>query len=284
MAENSSIALEERFEKHLEVLSARIEKLEKLMSPPGTPAPTSRLLSLPIELRLEVYRHCIPQNRTVDVELSCFIYQSSDLDDMQDFAGFIYDLEDGSGDRPDLANNISISTYRNGIKSNLNSILRVSKQISEEALNVLYGDNYFELRLTGFGKSQFRRNFSYQNRQRIKRLVLIAQPEDSSCTKQSRVDDALWRFMLPQLTMLRIVIDTPVYKENIFDARTPKQKMEQCINWLLPYMQCFGQYLRAETKVEVDANGHAEMEELAKDCLPHGYQKVKYLRFGFFIL
>ncbi|KAF2804523.1 uncharacterized protein BDZ99DRAFT_397596 [Mytilinidion resinicola] len=218
--------------------------LEKLRLPPKTPAPTG-LLRLPFEILLQIYYHCIPRKRIIEVAHLCFIPQ------------WLPDLEDGQDFEDD------------------NSIFLLSKQISEEALDVLYGDNVFKLYLHGEGESYLKKNFSHQNRQRMKYLLLIARPRGVSYTPENRVDDVLWRCMLPHLKGLRIVAEQPVKERSYYGAPTHKQEMDCWINWFPPYMQCLGQYLVRETKIEVDANDHAETEELVKKCLPYGYQKIQ---------
>ena len=59
---------------------------------------------------------------------------------------------------------------------NKNSIFLLSKQISEEALDILYGDNIFKLYLHGEGEVYLKKNFTEANRQRMRYLLLIAEP------------------------------------------------------------------------------------------------------------
>jgi hypothetical protein len=53
------------FKKHLVVLNANLEKLEKLRA--HLDAPPTGLLRLPFEIRLQIYYYCIPRNRVIEV-------------------------------------------------------------------------------------------------------------------------------------------------------------------------------------------------------------------------
>lgn len=303
MESDSNAALAERFEWYLEVHRKRMEMLEKLRLPPKTPAPTG-LLRLPFEIRLQIYYHCIPRKRVIDVAHPHFIPQwpldlehrpqnpdhleyvqdSEDdverIQDSEDDVEHIQDSEENVEDNHHLTHDFIASW---DLIKNQNSIFLLSKQISEEALDVLYGDNVFKLYLHGEGESYLKMNFSHQNRQRMKYLLLIAQPRGVSYTPKNRVDDVLWRCMLPHLKGLRIVAEQPVEGGSYYGAPTHKQEMDCWINWFPPYMQCFGQYLVRETKIGVDADDHAETEELVKKCLPYGYQKIQCRLVGDFI-
>jgi hypothetical protein len=85
--------------------------------------------------------------------------------------------------------------------------------------------------------------------------------------------------MLPHLKWLRIVAAHPeeskYWNAKFWGAPTFEQDMEKWVNWLLPRMQCSGQYWVKNSKIEVDTNDQAEMEELVKKCLPHSYQKIQ---------
>ena len=106
-------------------------------------------------------------------------------------------------------------------------------------------------------------------------LLLIAQPRGVSYTPENRVDDVLWRSMLPHLKGLRIIAEQPVKARSDYNAPTLKQDMDCWINWFRPYLQCFGQYLLNKTKVEIDDDDQAETQELLKKCLPYGCQKIR---------
>jgi hypothetical protein len=158
---------------------------------------------------------------------------------------------------------------------NKNSIFLLSKRISEEALDVLYGDNVFKLHLHGVGEHYLKKNFTDRNRQRMRYLLLIARPMGVSYTPGKVVDDALWRSILPHLKGLRIVAEQPVEAGGYYNAPTLEQDMDCWVSWFRPFLQCFGRHLSIRTNVQIDDNGRAETGALIKECLPHGYREIR---------
>lgn len=158
---------------------------------------------------------------------------------------------------------------------NRNSIFHLSKRVSEEALDVLYGDNVFKLHLNGNDEYYLKKNFSDRNRERMRYLLLIAQQSGAAMLPGKLVDEALWRSILPDLKGLRIVAEQPVVARGYYNAPTLEQDMDRWVNWFRPFLQYFGQYLSIRTNVQIDVNGQAETRTLIKESLPHGYQEIR---------
>jgi hypothetical protein len=94
---------------------------------------------------------------TSDLEDALYCEDALDLESTPDFDGDSLGLEDNvvySEDTLDFEGN-----YWNRNK-NQNSIFLLSKQISEEALDVLYGNNMFKLYLHGEGEYHLKKNFT----------------------------------------------------------------------------------------------------------------------------
>ena len=161
-----------------------------------------------------------------------------------------------------------------------NSIFLLSKQISGEALDILYGDNIFKLCLNGQGEYDLEKNFAEGNRQRIRYLLLTAEPMGVSFGPGVMPNHSLWSSILPTLKGLRIVAEQPVEASSYHGAPSLEQKLDCWVKWIKPFLQCFGQYLSKETIVQVDINGWAETRELVKACLPHGYREIRCRHFG----
>lgn len=123
---------------------------------------------------------------------------------------------------------------------NNNNILIPSKQISEEALNALYGDNIFKLHFNGEGECYFRKNFTEANRQRMRFLLLVAQPCGVSYELGRMPDDASWSSMLPHLRVLRLVADHPLEAGGYYNAPTLEQDIDRWVEWIRPFLECFG--------------------------------------------
>jgi hypothetical protein len=67
-------------------------------------------------------------------------------------------------------------------------LLLLSKQISEETLDIPYGENLFEVHLHDDGEADLAGNFTEANRRRMRRMVLIAWRISISYM----LDDILW--------------------------------------------------------------------------------------------
>lgn len=318
MGDPRTALLAERFKKHLEVLNARLELLKKLSAPleapssPGSPPiPPASLPGLPFEIRLQIYRYCIPRKQVIEVSHPRFhigwpyeeVDRSLDLEEAPDFEHGIPGSEDslhldgtlGSAvtlgmeetlDSEDSAASLRADAPYSGggcldweggywNRNNKNSIFLLSRQISEEALDILYGENIFILHLHGEGEYYLKENFTEANRQRIRYLLLTAQPMGVSYMLERMPDDALWSSILPQLKGLRIVAEQPVKISSDYWAPSLEQQMERWVEWIMPFLQCIGQHMSKESVVQVDIDGQAETRELVKECLPHGYREIR---------
>ncbi|RDL37345.1 uncharacterized protein BP5553_04778 [Venustampulla echinocandica] len=279
-----------------------MEKLENNCAPPNATA--TGLLRLPFEIRLQIYQHCIPQKRVISVSSPQFYikWPCERSNHTVDLENTRISSDDGSNSEDDTLSsegdvvNLEDCTldfacrYWNRNK-NTNTIFLLSKQISEEALDVLYGYNIFKLYLQGEGEYYVKKNFAEANRQRMRHLILIAGPSGSSCTPGKIPDDALWCSLLPQLTALRIVAEQPLEVRYSYIAPTlhyyiapmPQQYVDCWIDWLRPFLQCFGQHLAIQTIVEIDVDGRPEIAALVKECLPPGYREIRCRPVGDFI-
>ena len=224
----STVVLSERFRKRIEVLEVRLEILKKLAASLQAPLPPREsLLRLPFEIRLQIYHYCIPRKRVIEVSNPCFCIRwpyeevdyTLDLEDAPDFEDDTLDLEDALGSEDDAVNLEADAVYSGGCtmdlerdywKRNNNSIFLLSKQICEEALDVLYGENIFKLYLHREGEHFLKKNFTEANRQRMRYLLLIAKPRGISYGPGRMPDNALWSSILPTLEGLRIVAEQPV--------------------------------------------------------------------------
>jgi hypothetical protein len=243
--ENVSTALWwERLSKHLDNLYERLEKLKDLDASPDRP---SLLVDLPFEIRRQIYHQRIPTKRVVEVSNPYF--STGPKEEAES-------LGDGY------------------INQNMNNLLLLSKQISEECLDILYGENIFKLWLNAGDELYLRKNFSEANWRRMRHLLLVAQPMGVSYTPGRVPDNALWASILPGLRTLRIVAEQPLQPGGYFNAPTLKQETDRWVNWIRPFYECFGQHLSTGAIVEVDDDGRETTSELAK-CLPDGYRKVQ---------
>jgi hypothetical protein len=236
-------------------------------------------------------------DRTLDFE-DAFDFEGApdaedalDVENAPDFEDNTLNLEDTlshSGDAPDLEGDAgNLEEFNAGLgvnywdrNENKNSILLLSKQISGEALDILYGDNIFKLQLHGQGEYCLKKKFAEGNRQRIRYLLLSAQPMGVSYEPERMPDNSLWSSILPTLKGLRIVAEQPVEASSYHGAPSLEQEIDRWVKWIKPFLHCFGQYLSRETIVQVDIDGRAETRELVKECLPHGYREIRCRHVG----
>lgn len=155
-----------------------------------------------------------------------------------------------------------------------NAIFQVSKQISEEALDLLYGGNIFKVILNGEGEYDFKNKFTEANRQRMRFLLLVAEPQGISYRPETRPDNTLWSAILPKLRELRIVARQPVDAESGYDIPTLDEDLKRWITWIEPFLRCFGRSLSKETIVSLDVDGQTETRELTANFIPHGFREV----------
>jgi hypothetical protein len=185
------------------------------------------------------------------------------------------DILSSKEDTLDLEDHILdlVGDYWNHNK-NRNSIFRLSKQISEETLDILYGENIFKLYLHGEGEVYLKKYFTEANRRRMRYFLLAAVPS-VSYDPGRMPDNALWSSILPTLKELRIVTEQPIAASLYYGAPTLEQETDCWVKWFGPFLQCFGQYLSRETIVQVDFDGRAETRDLVKEYMPRGYQEIQ---------
>ncbi|KAH8665980.1 hypothetical protein BGZ60DRAFT_432149 [Tricladium varicosporioides] len=259
-------------------------------------APLTGLLRLPYEIRLRIYHYCIPRKRTIEVYSPHFYipyWEGADQHvDPQNFENemsseyeynTVEDLNLGCvGDSIEGSKQYIHDDryYSDHFKRN-NSIFLLCKQISDEALDVLYGDNSFKLSLTWVAESSLKDNFTQANRRRMRCLIIIAQPQGVPCL-EDKPDEALWSSFLPSLNLLRIIAEQPIEARVYSNAPTLEEEISNWIGFITPFLRCFGQNLLRETIVEVDDDGRIETKKIFEQCLPYGYREVR-CRSGDFI-
>ncbi|TVY41311.1 hypothetical protein LSUB1_G004140 [Lachnellula subtilissima] len=152
-----------------------------------------------------------------------------------------------------------------------NSIFLVCKQISDEALDVMYGENAFRHYLHAEGDLCLKRNFTDANRQRMRMLLLTA--EHRSWIGEITPDIAVWSSMIPTLNILRLVAEQPV-QETYWNAPPLEKEMKSWFMFMRAFLNCFHHLLEGKL-LEVDFNGKTETGEVVKECMLGGYREVR---------
>lgn len=235
------------------------------------PVQTIGLLDLPAELRLQIYRQCVrrgghvdathwrrPQFREEDEG-----EEAGHWEDDTQFAGAEGPAKDGQTEASNL-------TGLSDIGRSNNSLFVVSKQISEETLDILYGENTFEVEL--HNEPAFPKNVSERNRRRMRHVIVIAMPPGFRVSPGWRPDHALWSSTLPSLKSLRLVALEPGAHLSFYPY---EELMDMWLMWINPFLICFGQYVQRSTLLEVEVNEGAETIELVKVHFPHGHRQLQ---------
>jgi hypothetical protein len=106
------------------------------------------------------------------------------------------------------------------------SVLSVPRQISAEALNVLYGHAIYSsysflppiTKLLKFGTANIRR---------IRYLRLVAQPMGICFPEPMKFDSQLWVSLLTDLSQLCLVVQQPLQARGYYNAPTLEEDMQE---------------------------------------------------------
>jgi hypothetical protein len=134
----------------------------------------------------------------------------------------------------------SFSEWR--IRDEKKSLLLVSKKVGFEALEVLYGDNVFQVYLHGEGGYCLKRHCTEANIRRIRKMQVVMQPQGVSYGRM--LDSTLWSPILAELTKLSIVAQQPLQARAYFNPASFEQEMEEWMEWLRAILQYIARNFR----------------------------------------
>jgi hypothetical protein len=154
------------------------------------------------------------------------------------------------------------------------AILCVSRQISGETLDVLYGENVFEIDIH-HGNHNVVRNFSLANQLRIRRLQFVIRPEGVSWVPSLRLDSTIWPRIFSNLTKLCIVAQQPLRLPRYFSDYDPSIDMNHWLAGLKRALEWIRQHISSDLFVEVDDDDREETSEVIMEYFPDGYKKVR---------
>lgn len=219
----------------------------------GTPM---SFLDLPFELRLKIYRFYVPRG--------CFVWNkaSSTIPEFH----FVL-LENRARLTPRTFSQEPFET----------ALLRVCKQVSEECLDVLYGENQFEMNLARGAQVVLQKAFTSQNIQRIRQLNVIARltahPPDVRLLPQP--DHQFWSVVIPQLRNFILQANDPAICVNATLALWDTDRVIErrlLDNWkerAEPYFELFGRLLGGVTRnIQVEITVGSETLRIAQQHIP----------------
>ena len=201
------------------------------------------LLGIPLKIRLEIYRYSLIRRKPINLQfLNYRLYQS-------------------------------LHENYKPLNPKGHTVVLVSRQISEEALNVLYGENVFEITLHQ-GNQRFPSEFAPTNMQRIRRLQLFVRA-NISCGPPLKLNPYISPPILASLTRLYIVAWQPLEAKTFNNAPRLEREMHKWPTELKLVLEYVNQYVSSRATIEVDDNDMGETSELVKKCFPNGYRKVR---------
>lgn len=195
-------------------------------------APRSTFLDLSCEVRLEIYRYCLLSRCTVNVSNGNF-YVSFDGHERPDTTGM--------------------------------NLLVACKRISDECLDIIYGDNVFWVTSMDPDELAGLMALPEKNRRRIRRLAFNTTCWVSTCWPQQSPDVALWSPILEGLSIFLI----GVYRGDTNDDDTRTRETE--ITWFQQSEQClkfFGDHCDPETLVLTFSCGSKKILSLFDTFFP----------------
>jgi len=218
-------------------------------------------MRLPFELRLQIYHYIIPTRQAVDV-----------------YKPYFQAISDGKSKR-------FIPRGRRNNSNNDNSIISIfciSKTISEETLDILYGENLFKLEfvLNREWTRDLSASFTEANIQRMRRLVIIPHAARAfyhpDC-RPSTPETKLWsHLLLPVLKEVRVIVKSSATLEN----HRWEQLIERWVPNIKMVLQSLSLHLSSQAIVKVDDNSVPETRELIKQHLNVRYQNIQCQHFG----
>ncbi|KAL7902789.1 hypothetical protein HDV63DRAFT_413162 [Trichoderma sp. SZMC 28014] len=244
---------------------------------------SSAFLAIPLEIRRQIYRLCIPQKLCFDVSSGMRYQNRSDLlDEINDCHLYnlessgisLIDREDDEEGEHELSTDTDdeeiIYPFVDGCRqSALPGLLLCCRQITEEVTDMLYGGNTFQVKIHGDGQYTLARLFDSRTREKIRKMVLILQPMGVSYHRDFHMDQNIWDSILGNLSILGVIAEQP---ESLSLGEWPKAEPENAVKewtaWITPIFEYLGRALNRETKMVVDANDKKETLQVLEKAIP----------------
>ena len=209
------------------------------------------------EIRVQIYRLVIPLNQIIDVD----------------------------SPEPLPSGNRAPSPH-------LNSILLLNKQISDEALDLLFSDNIFEIFIWSTGETTLERKFPAHHLQRMRSIVITAGGNGDYLTGKNIPDMKLWRWILPNLRNVRFVAKEPVAYHLLESGYGFTGEMQEVwrkgnethladwIEWIGAVVEFFEKGVQEDAVVEVDVDGRDKTREVFERILKGRFNEVRDFEVG----
>jgi len=203
-------------------------------------------LDLPLELRREIYRYCLVRSKVI-------IFP----------------------DDPDK----TIDPYYvrgRGKNEKYRALLVVCKQVSAEAISILYSENIFQLHMNDSWEYvlKLRRGFSQEQLSRVRKVQFFADTKGVFYGHLLEVET--WAPFLAQLSWVSIIAAGNHHNRSYGEGNALYVKeVKQWTKWLAPAMECFEEYLSKDCYLEIDDNNVKETRAVIETCFGQRYRKVE---------
>jgi hypothetical protein len=219
---------------------------------PSQSAQQNTLLSLPVEIRLMIYKHLL----NIGEQRFNIVYVGVNSS-IESLRGIEIPLISDSDEWEDEWEDIPVNRAAQNT-----SILATSKQISEEALDILYGYTSFVLDISN-GDHRELAKVGRENLLRIRSVKVLALPHGPYYARPFELDHSLWAPLLQDLR--EIIISSQQPEEYWGLSVTLRTRSTIWISWLEPILRFFAEIVTEPTTVYLyDRNGD-ETRQLAKE-------------------
>jgi hypothetical protein len=151
------------------------------------------------------------------------------------------------------------------------NILLVSKRVNEEATDVLYGSNFFQVNAHKTGASALKL-VTEANRRKIRTLQIVMRPRYVVFDRM-RLDEELWVPLLAQLNRLFLVVPERQRRMICVGRNLAPMSKREWIEWVGPILEFIGRRLQENCDVEVDYGESGAVGALIAQYLPVSYRK-----------
>ncbi|GKU07790.1 gpi ethanolamine phosphate transferase [Fusarium langsethiae] len=253
-----------------------------------TPSNSSLFLSIPKEIRQQIYELCIPLNFRVVVrqDMSSMVYEEGDgfqseqdtheaQDVAEDHSSDMVEADGGSLAGPSMLYSIGVSSSR---RDALPSLLLVCRQITSEIKAMLFRSITFTVDICDDSEAYLASLFSVETREHFRKMILVLTSEGLRYRANCYLDPEIWDKLFSNLSTLGILVEQPrhstPYELGLVDSDDVKEKW---IAWLTPTLEYINQAVPNEIKVAADTNQMAEATRIVERAMP-GRRNFQNLR------
>lgn len=245
---------------------------------------SSAFLALPVEIRRQIYGFCIPQKLRYDVSSTrCYRNCPDWFNEISDYhphgSGMdVIEIENSEERERELSTEVEEiypiyplypfveGDHRNGLPG----LLLCCHQITEEVMDMLYGENTFQVNIQDNDELTLANLLSSKTREKICNMVLILRPRGVSYRPNFRMDPDIWDGILGNLQILGVIAEQPELdsEEQQLEATEPEDAFEEWTTWITPILEYLRQALNREARIVVDANDEQRTVEIIKEAIP----------------